>query len=100
MLCVYLDVNARGGLDNVQLMVKSQFIVELKHAMPITPHANGEPLLKQSFSFPVCNDSACCLVCKRRRDGSALTSKVSSNLLNDDAYQCVCAGNCVFHLDE
>ena len=41
--------------------------------MPITPHANGEPLLKQSSSYinflPVCNDSACCLslVCKRRR---------------------------------
>ena len=40
--------------------------------MPITPHANGEPLLKRS------------LVCKWRRDGSAPTSEASSNLLNDD----------------
>ena len=43
--------------------------------MPITQHANGEPLLKRSSSyFPGCNDSACCLVCKRRQC-SALTSK-------------------------
>ena len=28
-------------------------------------------------------------------DGSALTSKASSNLLNDDTYRCVCVGNCV-----
>ena len=28
-------------------------------------------------------------------DGSALTSKASSNLLNDDTYRFVCAGNCV-----
>ena len=48
-------------------------------------NTNGEPLLKSS-SFPVCNDSACCLVCERRRDGSALTSKASFNLLNDDTY--------------
>ena len=26
-------------------------------------------------------------------DGSALTSKASSNLLNDDTYRCVCAGS-------
>ena len=39
--------------------------------MPITPHANGEPFLKQS------------LVCKWRRDGTP-TSEASSNLLNDD----------------
>ena len=34
----------------------------LEHAMPITLHANGEPILKRSssysHSFPVCNDSA------------------------------------------
>ena len=59
--------------------------------MPIIPHANGETLLKRSSS-PVCNDSASCLVCKQRCDGNALTSKASSNILNDDTYQCVCAG--------
>ena len=38
------------------------------------PTRYGEPLLKQSssYSFPVCKDSACCLVCKWRRDSSAL----------------------------
>ena len=30
-------------------------------------------------------------------DGSALTAKASSNLLNDDTYQCVCMGICVIH---
>ena len=30
-------------------------------------------------------------------DGSALTSKASSNLLNDDTYRFICAGNCVIH---
>ena len=34
-------------------------------------------------------------------DGSsALTSKASSNLLNDDTYRCACAGNCVIHPDK
>ena len=32
---------------------------------------------------------ACCPVYERRCDGSALTSKGSSNLLNDDTYRCV-----------
>ena len=45
-------------------------------------------------------NSACCLVCKWRRDGSAITSKASSNLLNDDTYQCVCVGNYVIHPDK
>ena len=67
--------------------------------MPITPHANGEPLLKRSssYSFPVCNDS---VVWSANGDAMVVllvTSKASSNLLNDDTYQCVCAGNCVIH---
>ena len=33
-------------------------------------------------------------------DGSALTSEASSNILNDDAYLCICAGNCVIHPDK
>ena len=42
---------------------------------------------KAEFLYcPVFNDSACCLVCK---PGSALTSKASSYLLNDDTYQCI-----------
>ena len=52
--------------------------------MPITPHTNGEPLLKQLLIFPVCNESA--FVLSANSDGSALTSKASSNLLNDDTY--------------
>ena len=40
-------------------------------ALPIIPHAIGEPLLKRSssysHSFTDCNYSACCLVYKRRR---------------------------------
>ena len=49
--------------------------------MPITVHANGEPLLKRSsFFFHVCKDSACCV--SANGDGNALTtSKASSNLL-------------------
>ena len=39
---------------------------ELELTKHITPHANGELLLKQSSSH-VCNDSTCCLVCQRRR---------------------------------
>ena len=69
--------------------------------MPITPH-NGEPHLKwsssYSHSFPVCNDSA--FVRSANGDGSALTSKATSNLINDDTYQFICAGNCVIHPDK
>ena len=69
--------------------------------MPITPHANGEPLLKQSSSYinflPVCKDSACCLSLVCKGDG---TSKDISNLLNDSIYRCICAGNYVIHPDK
>ena len=60
--------------------------------MPITPHANGKPLLKRNSSFPTFNDSACCLVCEQRSDSSALTSKANSNLLNDRTYQYILCG--------
>ena len=47
--------------------VNCSLLMKLEHAMPITPHPNGESLLKaELLIFPVCNDSACCLVCKRR----------------------------------
>ena len=35
---------------------------QLKHAMSIILHADGEPLVKRNSSFSVCNDSTCCLV--------------------------------------
>ena len=66
--------------------------------MPITPHANGEPLLKRSsliFTFAM----ILLVVWYTNGDDSALTSKVS-NLLNDDTYRCVCAGNCVIDPDK
>ena len=40
--------------------------------------------------FPVCNESA--FVLSANSDGSALTSKATSNLLNGDTYRCICAG--------
>ena len=33
-------------------------------------------------------------------DGSALTSKATSNLLNDETYRCFCARNGVIHPDK
>ena len=71
----------------------------LEHAMLIILHADGEPLVKRNSSYSVCNDSACCLVCQWRRY-SVLTSKASSNLLNDDTYRWVCVGYCVIDLDK
>ena len=69
--------------------------------MPITPHANGEPLLKRASHIHILShDSACYLVSKWRCEGSALTSEASSNLLNHDIYQYNCAGNCVIHPDK
>ena len=60
--------------------------------MPITPHANGEHLLKwsssHSYSFLAHNN----FVWSANGKGSALTSKASSNinLLNNDTYRLVC----------
>ena len=63
--------------------------------MPITLHANGEPLLKRS-SFLSQFATILLVVWSANGGGSALTtSKASSNLLNDDTYRCVCVGNCV-----
>ena len=79
------------------------FIIRLEHVMPITPHANGEPLLKRSSSyshFPlVCNDSACW---SANNNGSALTYLLNDDtyLLNDDTYRFICADNCVIHPDK
>ena len=68
--------------------------------MPITPHANGEPLLMWS-SFLSQFAMILLVVWSAIGDGSALTTtKTSSNLLNDDTYRCVCAGNCVIHPDK
>ena len=47
--------------------------------------------IQYSHSFPVCNDSACCL--SANGDGRALTYKAISNLLNEDTYRSVCVGN-------
>ena len=68
--------------------------------MPITPHANGEPLLKRS-SFLSQFAMILLVVWSAIGDGSALTtSKASSNLLNDDTYQLICEGNCIIHPDK
>ena len=59
--------------------------------MAITLHAIGELSQLQR--------SACCS--SANADGSAVTtSKASSNLLSDNTYRCVCAGNCVIHPDK
>ena len=69
--------------------------------MPITLHANGKPLLKWSsliFFAMILLD-----VWSANGDvgsGSPPTSKASYNLLNDDIYRCICAGNCVIHTDK
>ena len=68
--------------------------------MPITPHANGEPLLKWS-SFLSQFAKIQLVVWSANGDSSALnTSMASSNLLNDDTNKCVCVDNCVIHSDK
>ena len=62
--------------------------------MPITLRANGEPLLKRSF-FLSQFTKILLVVWSANCDGSALTT---SNLLNGDTYQYVCAGTCVILL--
>ena len=62
--------------------------------MPITPHANGKPVLKRSSLFLSQFATILLVVWSANGDGSALTSEASSNLLNDDTYRCVCASNC------
>ena len=65
--------------------------------MPITQHANGEPVVKRS-SF-----ATILLVVWSLKNSDSIvlfnTSKASSYLLYDDTYRCVCAGNCVIHSD-
>ena len=73
--------------------------------MPITPHANGESLLKRSSSYHILSRFAMILLvvwwsANGDSDSSALSSKASSNLLNDDTYQCICVGTCVIHSDK
>ena len=57
--------------------------------MPITPHANGEPLLKQSSSYSHSSQFATILLVVWSANGysSALTSKATSNLLSDNTYE-------------
>ena len=58
---------------------------ELEYTMLITLHANGKPLLKLNSSFyPFA--MILLIVWSANGDGSVLTSKTSSNLLNDDTY--------------
>ena len=65
----------------------------IEHAMPITPHANGEPLLLSGAPhIHILPQFATILlvVWSANGDGGALTSKASSkvvNLLNHDTYQ-------------
>ena len=63
----------------------------------VSPHANGEPLVKLSFSHShsfLSPQRFCLLSWSTNDDGSALTSKASlvprSILQNDDAYRCDC----------
>ena len=77
---------------------KCMIFIKLEHAMPITPHANGEPLLQQSSLILLSQFATILLVVwSANGDGSALTFKAGSNLLNDDTCRCVCAGNCVIY---
>ena len=83
----YIVLAFQGILMRNEMKVCHEFLVfhdKLEHTLPIIPHANGEPLLKRSssysHSFPVCNDSR--VVWSANGDGSALTSKASSNSLN------------------
>ena len=54
--------------------------------MPITLYATGETHLKQSSSYLIVSQFATILfvIWSANGDGSALTSKASSNLINDD----------------
>ena len=67
--------------------------------MPIVPHGNGELLLGALHIHIVYQFTMILLVIwSTNVDSSVLTSKASSNLLNDDIYQCICVGNYVIHL--
>ena len=59
----------------------------LEHAIPITRHSNGEPLLKRSSSHSL-PTTILLVVLSANGNGSAVTSKATSkvNLLNDDIY--------------
>ena len=54
---------------------------------------NGKLLLKRSSSHSSPVLQQFCLLSGLRDSSGALTSKASSNLLNDDTYRCVCVGN-------
>ena len=62
-------------------------------------------LIVLGFSLTETRPMILFVVWSANSDGSAaLTSKASSNLLNDgtyhSTYRCVCAGNCVVHSDK
>ena len=66
------------------LPVHNTAVKRIEHAMPNTPHANGEPLLIFHILSSLqrfCSGPQTAMV------GNALTSKASSNLLNDDTYR-------------
>ena len=72
--------------QNGRQLGKKVIEAELEHVIPITPHANGKPLLKWSSLTFTFFPTILLVVCKQQ--GSALTSKASFiNLLNDNTYR-------------
>ena len=72
------------------------------HNAPITSHArqtssNAELLI---FIFFPSLQRFCLLSGLQTVAVVLLLSETSSNLLNDDTYQCICADNCVIHPDK
>ena len=76
----------RGAFTHLQILEIGHICI-LEHAMPITPHTNGEPLLNGAPHIHILSQSAMILLVEWY--GSALTSKACSkvNLLNNDTYR-------------
>ena len=97
-LCESRPIPAESSFTKPYFSNIYDIIVRLEHAMPITHHTNGEPLLS-SLIFVLSQFATILLVVWSANGyGSALTSKTSSNLLNDNTHRCVCAGNCVISI--
>ena len=65
--------------------------------MPITLHANGEPLLKQSSSYSQFATNLL-LSCPQTAMVVLLLPRLVTKY--DVTYRCICAGNCVIHPDK
>ena len=78
--------NLERKMRNPQVCVVTRAQAKLELTKHITPHANGEPLLKLSSPHSLLSSSATILLVWSANGDAPFQGKFQVNLLNDDTY--------------